>query len=50
MKEQLTKLAIDFDIDEIIVTTMTYSQEDRLRSFELLANAFDLQPRSFGLV
>jgi len=32
----------EFEVEEIIVTTMTYSQEDRLRSFELLANAFEL--------
>ncbi len=44
VKEQLTKLANDFDIDEIIVAAMTYSQEDRMRSFELLAEAFELQP------
>lgn len=42
VKEQLTKLANDFDIDEIVVAAMTYSQEDRIRSFELLAEAFEL--------
>jgi luciferase family oxidoreductase group 1 len=42
VKEQLTRLATDFDIDEIILTTMTYSQQDRLRSFTLLADAFGL--------
>ena len=44
VKEQLTQLANDFDIDEIIVAAMTYSLEDRIRSFELLAEAFELQP------
>jgi len=43
VKAQLTQLADDFDIDEIIVTTMTYSHNDRLHSFELLAEAFDLK-------
>jgi len=43
VKEQLTKLATDFDIDEIIVAAMTYSQQDRIRSFELLAEAFELE-------
>ena len=43
VKEQLTTLADDFGIDEIIVTTMTYSHQDRLQSFELLAKAFELQ-------
>ncbi|MCW3085799.1 MAG: Luciferase-like monooxygenase [Bacteroidetes bacterium] len=42
VKAQLTALAEEFEVDEIIVTTMTYSQEDRLRSFELLAEAFEL--------
>ncbi len=44
VKEQLTALAAAYDTDEIIVTTMTHSREDRLRSFELLAEAFDLKP------
>lgn len=43
VKEQLTQLATDFDVDEIIVSTMTYSQQDRIRSFELLAEAFELE-------
>lgn len=43
VKEQLAKLANDFDIDEIIVAAMTYSQEDRIHFFESLAEAFELQ-------
>ena len=43
VKEQLTQLATNFDVDEIIVSTMTYSQQDRIRSFELLAEAFELE-------
>ena len=43
VKAQLTALADDFGVEEVIITTMTYSQEDRLRSFELLADAFDLK-------
>ena len=46
VKEQLTALANDFDIDEIIVATMTHSKEDRLHSFKLLADAFQLQPQA----
>lgn len=42
VKEQLQALADAFDVDEIVVATMTYSFEQRLRSFELLAEAFDL--------
>jgi len=42
VKEQLTALADEFDAAEIIITTMTYDQQDRLRSFTLLAETFDL--------
>jgi len=42
VKEQLTKLATDFDIDEIIISTMSESFESRKRSFELVAEAFNL--------
>lgn len=42
VKDQLTKLAEDFSVDEIIISTMTYSHQDRLRSFELLTEAFEL--------
>jgi len=43
VKEQLTKLANDFGVDEIIVSTMAGNSEDRRRSFELLAEAFELE-------
>jgi len=42
VQAQLTALATDFDLDEIMITTMTYAQQDRLRSFKLLAEVFDL--------
>jgi luciferase family oxidoreductase group 1 len=42
VKEQLTKLANDFDVDEILISTMTDSFESRKRSFELVAEAFNL--------
>lgn len=42
VKEQLTKLANDFDVDEIIVSTMADNASNRKRSFELLAEAFEL--------
>jgi len=42
VKTQLTALAHEFDIDEFIVTAITYSPEDRMRSFELMAEAFEL--------
>ena len=46
VKEQLEALAEEFGVDEIVVTTMTYSHEDRLRSFTLLAEAFELEGRN----
>jgi len=42
VKEQLTKLAGQFDVDEIIISTMTASAEDRKQSFELLADVLEL--------
>jgi luciferase family oxidoreductase group 1 len=43
VKTQLEQLASDYGVDEIIVTTMTYSHEDRLTSFKLLADTFKLK-------
>ena len=43
VKEQLLKLAEDFGIDEIIAATMTDSIANRKRSFELLAEVFELE-------
>jgi luciferase family oxidoreductase group 1 len=40
VKEQLLKIANDFDIDEIMAATMTDNFADRKHSFELLAEAF----------
>jgi luciferase family oxidoreductase group 1 len=40
VKEQISQLARDFRVDEIIATTMAYHFEDRVRSFELLADIF----------
>lgn len=42
VKEQLTKLANDFEVDEIVISTMTDSFETRKRSFELVSEAFNL--------
>lgn len=36
VKERLARLANDFGVDEIVVTCMTYAQEDRVRCLELL--------------
>jgi luciferase family oxidoreductase group 1 len=42
VKEQLLKLASIFEVNEIIVSTMTPEASDRRRSFELLAEVFEL--------
>ncbi len=42
VREQLSKLAEDFNVDEIMVTTMTDNKADRRKSFELLAEEFEL--------
>ena len=43
VKEQLLKLANDFDVDEIMVSVMANNSEARRHSFELLAEAFELR-------
>mgnify|MGYP002359257181 FL=1 len=42
VKKQLIDLADAFDVDEIIISTMAGNVEDRRRSFELIAEAFEL--------
>ncbi len=43
VKEQLTDLANEFEVDEIIISTMADNAEDRIRSFELISEAFNLR-------
>jgi luciferase family oxidoreductase group 1 len=43
VKEQLTNLARQFDVDEIIISTMADSAENRVKSFELISEAFNLR-------
>jgi len=49
VKEQLTTLCDDFDIDEIIVSCMAFSHQDRIHSFELLAETFALKSNALEL-
>jgi len=44
MKEKLTKLAEEYDVDEIIAVTITEDFDDRLESYRLLAEQFTLSP------
>jgi luciferase family oxidoreductase group 1 len=43
---QFTQMAVDYDVDEITAVTITADFQDRLRSYELLAGAFELQAAS----
>ena len=40
------ELASEYLADEVIVVTITYDHEARRRSYELLADAFGLEPRA----
>jgi luciferase family oxidoreductase group 1 len=42
----IEELAAEYLADEVIVVTITYDHEARRRSYELLAAAFDLEPRA----
>ncbi|TDH27924.1 LLM class flavin-dependent oxidoreductase [Segetibacter sp. 3557_3] len=42
VKEQLTLLADELDVQEVMAATMTDNVADRLRSFELLAEVFEI--------
>lgn len=42
VKEKLTDLAGRFRVDEIVVATFADTNEDRLRSYQLLADAFEI--------
>jgi len=43
VKASLIQLAEEFDTDEIVISTFAERHEDRLRSYELLAEAFKLK-------
>ena len=42
VRDGLLALAAEYDADELIVVTVTHDYRDRLRSYQLLARAFDL--------
>jgi luciferase family oxidoreductase group 1 len=43
LKARLTQLAKDYDVEEVMAVNITLDFEDRMHSFELLAEAFNLQ-------
>ena len=46
VREKLEQLAASYDVDEFIVLTITYNFAARIRSYELLADVFELSQRS----
>jgi luciferase family oxidoreductase group 1 len=45
VKTRLEQLAQAYQVEEIVIATIAERQEDRLRSYELLAEAFELEPK-----
>jgi luciferase family oxidoreductase group 1 len=45
VREQLLALAADYEAEEVVIVTITEDEATRLRSYELLAEAFDLPGR-----
>ena len=44
VREKLLKLQKETSADELMITSMVYDYENRAKTYELLAAAFDLQP------
>ena len=42
-REKIEKLAILYGVDEVMIVNVTYSFEDRIKSYELLAKEFNLK-------
>lgn len=47
VKLELEKIATDYNVDELVITTMSYDKQLRLKSFKLIAEVMNLQPQ-FG--
>jgi hypothetical protein len=45
----MTELADRYGVDDLVVVTITHDHAARVRSYELLAEAFGLSPGSAGL-
>ncbi|TGE28245.1 LLM class flavin-dependent oxidoreductase [Hymenobacter metallicola] len=48
VKQQLTELAQQYGVEEVVAVTITYDFADRRRSYELLADVFALTPASIS--
>jgi alkanesulfonate monooxygenase SsuD/methylene tetrahydromethanopterin reductase-like flavin-dependent oxidoreductase (luciferase family) len=49
VKQKLTLLAEQYEVDEIVAVTITFDFADRIRSYELLAEAFELNTAEEGI-
>jgi hypothetical protein len=45
VRERLTEFAAQTEADELMLTTMVHDQADRMRSYELVAEAMEIKPR-----
>ena len=48
IRDKLMATAKAFGVDEIVILSICFDFEDRLRSHELIAKAFELEPRMAG--
>ena len=46
VRERLTEFAAETEADELMLTTMVHDHADRLRSYELVAEAMEIEPRA----
>jgi luciferase family oxidoreductase group 1 len=46
VRAELEAVAVEYGAEEVIVVTITYDHQARRRSYELLAEAFGLEPRT----
>ena len=46
VRAELEQVAVEYGAEEVIVVTITYDHQARRRSYELLAEAFGLEPRT----
>ena len=49
VRARVDELAATYQADEVIVVTITYDHAARRRSYELLAEAMDLEPRALSV-
>jgi alkanesulfonate monooxygenase SsuD/methylene tetrahydromethanopterin reductase-like flavin-dependent oxidoreductase (luciferase family) len=45
VRDELERIAVEYGAQELIIVTITHDHALRRRSYELLAEAFELEPR-----